>query len=164
MVVLWPSEDSRSWVVSHRTAGGHAKPDYDPATASSSLGKWALVPDLTTLNSQPGFTVVTLVRTLSLPKKQIVYPSSRTKFANLSKAKGQKLIFAMSSRRPQPASDEGATMSMHDPGMFGMLEMDLGRKWVEPTTAAGSNARDSDQGWTKASTRDCPLSRTSDGC
>ncbi|GAA5965103.1 hypothetical protein JCM3765_004858 [Sporobolomyces pararoseus] len=150
MVILWPTSDSRSWVISHRTAGGHVKPDA--STTSSTLGRWNLVPSLTTLDTQPNYTLVTIVRTLSLPKNQAIYPAARTKYANLSKSKGQNLIVAASSRRP-PTDDEGSMMTMHDPGMFGMLQIDLSQKWIEPGTSSSERTEaehgTESAGWTK---------------
>lgn len=153
MVILWPTSDSRSWVISHRTAGGHVKPDL--STTSSTLGRWNLVPSLTTLDTQSNYTIVTIVRTLSLPKNQAIYPAARTKYANLSKSKGQNLIVAASGRRP-PTDDEGSMMTMHDPGMFGMLQIDLSQKWIEPGTSS-SETKEAEHGlesgfrWTKVS-------------
>ncbi|GAA6006068.1 hypothetical protein JCM11491_002018 [Sporobolomyces phaffii] len=150
MVILWPTVDSRSWVVSHRTAGGHAQPILG---ALSAPARWQLVPALTTLDSDPTSTVVTIVRSLVLPKDQ---RNSRTKYANLARKKGQKLIFAASQNRRPPSDDEGAPMTMHDAGMFGIFEVDLGKRWIESETVSSLGGMTSDamtqaeqgSGWT----------------
>ena len=162
MVILWPTEDEKSWIVSHRTAGGHAQPDFDPSVNSSSPGRWTLVPSLTSLASEREYTIVTLIRTLRLPFDQAVYPSSRTKYANLSRAPGQKLIYAASSQRPP--FEEGSTMMMHDSKMHGSITMDLSQSFIKnQTTSSGEGDTESDiinqvedsdvswGGWTKVS-------------
>lgn len=161
MVILWPTEDEKSWIVSHRTAGGHAQPDFDPSVNSSSPGRWTLVPSLTSLSTAKDYTIVTLIRTLRLPANQAVYPSSRTKYANLSRAPGQKLIYAASSTRP-PFEEEGPMIQKHE--MHGSSTFDLSQSFIQnQTTTSGGGDTESDiinqvedsdvswGGWTKVS-------------
>jgi hypothetical protein len=77
MVILWPSSSNSSeWVVSHRTAGGHAVPDFNPAVPASTPGRWEIVPSLTSSpsssasSSRNANTTVTITRTLFLPSDQ----------------------------------------------------------------------------------------------
>lgn len=135
MVILWPTEDEESWIVSHRTAGGHAQPDFDPSVNASSPGRWSLVPSLTSLSTAKDYTIVTLIRTLRLPANQAIYPSSRTKYANLARAPGQRIIYAASSQRP-PFDKEGSTgLQMHDSKMHGSIKMNLSQSFIKNQTA-----------------------------
>ncbi|GAA5947259.1 hypothetical protein JCM10213_001204 [Rhodosporidiobolus nylandii] len=144
MLVMWPSsEDSSDWILSHRSAGGHAMPDFNPSITATTPGRWSLVPSLTSsFSSAKRSTVVTVTRTLDLPADQGVYPTSRLAFANLERKKAQKVIYAMSDNRPG-LDTEGATLTMHTGRNFGATSGDLSQSFLrveEPDATATSTA------------------------
>lgn len=121
MVVLWPLSSSNSdWILSHRTAGGHSQPDYDPATLDNpSRDQWTVVPELSL--STRSYTVVSFLRPLigvsdSTPSVETddapLYPTSRTTWLNLKREPGQKIIWAYSSDRPVAVGNDEAAAAM----------------------------------------------------
>lgn len=117
MVVLWPTDNDKGWVLSHRSAGGHSQPDFDPSVASDA-DQWTV--DEATTTSTRSFSVVSFLRPLGLPKDQTLYPASRSTFLDLERQPSQKIIYAYSSDRPMSdfpsasltVSDESVTCGM----------------------------------------------------
>ncbi|GAA6038451.1 hypothetical protein JCM8097_007657 [Rhodosporidiobolus ruineniae] len=143
MLILWPSSSSdstnSSWTLSHRVAGGHAMPDFNPAITSSTPGRWDLVPSLTF--SSASSTVVTVLRSLSLSADQGVYPTSRTTYASLKRRKAQKLIYAASDTRPS-SDKEGAQLTMHTGRNFGATTVDLSQSYIKPVVKTATTSSD----------------------
>ncbi|GAA5899711.1 hypothetical protein JCM6882_005419 [Rhodosporidiobolus microsporus] len=143
MVILWPSSDDCSnWVISHRSAGGHAMPDFNTAITASTPGRWELVPSLTSSSSSSDSsatsTSVTITRTLSLPSDQGVYPTSRLTHADLSsRSSTQKIVYAASETRPG-MDTEGATLTMHTGKNFGATEVDLSERFIKEDASGGA--------------------------
>ncbi|GAA6060231.1 hypothetical protein JCM10212_003471 [Sporobolomyces blumeae] len=158
MVILWPTTSSTSgpssstesasnnWIVSHRTAGGHFQPDFDPSTLSvESAARWSIVDSLSSdlSSASSSNTIVTLRRRLVVPLAPAleVYPKSRTRYLNLSTTdEKNKVIYAASSERP-PYDEQGSTMRMHDPKMFGAVEVDLTQAYVRTAQSSATTTR-----------------------
>ncbi|GAA5969610.1 hypothetical protein JCM11641_008176 [Rhodosporidiobolus odoratus] len=141
MLIMWPSsEDSSTWVLSHRSAGGHATPDFNPSITSSTPGRWELVPSLTASSSSAKTsTIVTISRTLDLPDDQGVWPTSRIKYANLARKKNQKIIYAASETRPG-LDTQGAALTMHTGKNFGATSLDLSESFLRVESTEESEA------------------------
>lgn len=98
MSVLWPTQDNSAWVLSHRAAGGHSQPEYNPSLTEQSVGRFQTVADAS--YSARSYTVVSYLRELDLPSAQILFPSSNSQYLNLTRSNNQRLIYAYSSSRP----------------------------------------------------------------
>ncbi|ORY76009.1 hypothetical protein BCR35DRAFT_332999 [Leucosporidium creatinivorum] len=139
IAVLWPNEAENGWILSHRAAGGHAQPDYNPS-ASSSVGRFEIVTDAS--YSARSYTVVSYIRQLSLPSAQVLFPSSNSKYLNLTRKSGQRIIWAYSSERPS-SDAESATLQMHDTRSFGYTSVNLSKPYLKVTAAASTDSSDS---------------------
>lgn len=125
-LILYPTTSTlANWTISLRSASGHDQPTVsptpDPATQSQFVFLGATTDPLSNV------TTVQVLRPLLLPATQTLFPASNAAYANLSRAEGQRIIWAYSTRSVQDPERTDAKLEQHDDGAFGTAVVDLSR-------------------------------------